>query len=138
MKKTVVPFRNGIMLSIAGGLAESVGAQYLAIAAHAGDHAIYPDCRESFMQAMGDAIRLGTYAEVSILRPFIDLTKAQIARRGHDLGVDFSQTWSCYKGGAIHCGSCGTCVERREAFELAGISDPTTYVDQGPLPPKPS
>jgi 7-cyano-7-deazaguanine synthase len=137
MKKTVVPFRNGIMLSIAGGMAESVGAQYVAIAAHAGDHAIYPDCRESFMQAMGDAIRLGTYAEVRILRPFIDLKKAQIARRGHDLGVDFSQTWSCYKGGEIHCGSCGTCVERREAFELAGIPDPTTYTDQGPLPPKP-
>jgi len=138
MKKTVVPFRNGIMLSIAGGLAESVGAQFVAIAAHAGDHAIYPDCRESFMQAMGDAIRLGTYAEVRILRPFIKLTKAQIAIRGHDLGVDFSQTWSCYKGGDIHCGTCGTCVERREAFELAGIPDPTTYVDRGPLPTKPS
>ncbi len=138
MKKTVVPFRNGIMLSIAGGLAESVGAQYVAIAAHAGDHAVYPDCRESFMLAMGDAIRLGTYAEVRILRPFIDLTKAQIARRGHDLGVDFSQTWSCYKGGEIHCGNCGTCVERREAFQIAMIPDPTTYVDHGPLPPKPS
>ena len=137
MQKTVVPFRNGIMLSIAGGLAESVGAQYVAIAAHAGDHAIYPDCRETFMQAMGDAIRLGTYAEVRILRPFIDLTNAQIARRGHDLGVDFSQTWSCYKGVEIHCGTCGTCVERREAFELAKIPDPTTYRDRGPLPPKP-
>lgn len=138
MKKTVVPFRNGIMLSIAGGLAESVGAQYVAIAAHAGDHAIYPDCRESFMQAMGDAIRLGTYAEVRILRPFIVLTKAQIARRGHELGVDFSQTWSCYKGETVHCGTCGTCVERREAFELAGIPDPTVYANTGPFPSKPS
>jgi 7-cyano-7-deazaguanine synthase len=137
MRKTVVPFRNGIMLSIAGGLAESVNARCVAIAAHAGDHAIYPDCREDFMQAMGDAIRFGTYAEVEILRPFITMTKAEIARRGHDLGVDFSMTWSCYKGGDIHCGTCGTCVERREAFTLAGFHDPTLYLEAGPLPPKP-
>ena len=116
MKSTVVPFRNGIMLSIAAGFAESVGAQGIVIAAHAGDHAIYPDCREDFMKSMGDAIRLGTYAEVELLRPFIAMTKADIARRGGELGVDFSQTWSCYVGGEIHCGECGTCVERREAF----------------------
>jgi 7-cyano-7-deazaguanine synthase len=138
MKQTVVPFRNGVMLSIAGGFAESIGAQALVIAAHAGDHAIYPDCREEFMRAMGEAIRLGTYAGIELLRPFIDLTKAQIARRGHELGVDFSKTWSCYKGGAIHCGTCGTCVERREAFMLAGVPDPTTYADTSPLPPKPA
>jgi 7-cyano-7-deazaguanine synthase len=138
MKKTVVPFRNGIMLSIAGGLAESVNAQYVAIAAHAGDHAIYPDCREDFMKAMGDAIRLGTYAAVQILRPFISMTKAEIAARGHELGVDFLETWSCYKGDQIHCGSCGTCVERREAFALANLADPTQYLDAGPLPPKPA
>lgn len=138
MKQTVVPFRNGIMLSIAGGLAESKEAEAVLIAAHAGDHAIYPDCRESFMRAMGDAIKLGTYAEVQLLRPFIDDTKASIARQGHDLGVDFSQTWSCYKGHENHCGQCGTCVERREAFELAGIPDPTEYTDLSPLPPKPA
>jgi len=137
MKQTVVPFRNGIMLSIAGGYAESIEAAGLVIAAHSGDHAIYPDCREDFMKAMADAIRLGTYAAVEILRPFIHNTKAEIARRGHELGVDFAQTWSCYKGGDIHCGTCGTCVERREAFELAGLSDPTTYLDHSPLPPKP-
>lgn len=137
MKQTVVPFRNGIMLSIAGGYAESVGANGLIIAAHAGDHAIYPDCREPFMQAMGDAIRLGTYAEVQLLRPFISLNKAQIAARGHELGVDFAKTWSCYKGQDIHCGTCGTCVERREAFELAGIPDPTVYASSAPLPAKP-
>jgi 7-cyano-7-deazaguanine synthase len=137
MKQTVVPFRNGIMLAIAGGYAESIEANALVIAAHAGDHAIYPDCREDFMQAMGDAIRLGTYAQVEILRPFIHLTKAQIARRGHELGVDFSQTWSCYKGGDIHCGACGTCVERREAFAHAQLSDPTVYAQTGPLPPRP-
>jgi 7-cyano-7-deazaguanine synthase len=137
MKQTVVPFRNGIMLSIAGGYAESIEAQALVIAAHAGDHAIYPDCREEFMKAMGDAIRLGTYAQIEILRPFIRSSKADIVRRGSELGVDFSKTWSCYKGGAIHCGTCGTCVERREAFLLAGLADPTVYARTTPLPPKP-
>lgn len=138
MKQTVVPFRNGIMLAIAGGYAESIEAQGLVIAAHSGDHAIYPDCREDFMKAMGDAIRLGTYAAVEILRPFIHHTKAEIARRGHELGVDFAQTWSCYKGGDVHCGTCGTCVERREAFQVAGLVDPTVYASTSPLPPKPA
>lgn len=138
MKQTVVPFRNGIMLSIAGGYAESIKAKGLVIAAHSGDHAIYPDCREDFMKAMGDAIRLGTYACVKILRPFIHNSKAQIARRGSKLGVDFAQTWSCYKGQKIHCGTCGTCVERREAFQLAGLHDPTVYRSTATLPPKPA
>jgi 7-cyano-7-deazaguanine synthase len=138
MKQTVVPFRNGIMLSIAGGYAESIEANGLVIAAHAGDHAIYPDCREDFMKSMSDALRLGTYAAVEILRPFIHRTKAQIARHGHELGVDFSKTWSCYKGGQIHCGTCGTCVERREAFMLAGLPDPTVYAETSTLPPKPA
>lgn len=128
MKRTVVPFRNGILLSVAAGFAESRGAEALVIAAHAGDHAIYPDCREPFMRALSDAIRLGTYAGVQVLRPFIEMTKSQIASRGAALGVDFSQTWSCYKGDAIHCGTCGTCVERREAFHLAGLADPTEYL----------
>jgi 7-cyano-7-deazaguanine synthase len=138
MKQTVVPFRNGIMLSIAAGFAESVQAQALVIAAHAGDHAIYPDCREEFMRSMGEAIRLGTYAEIEVLRPFIAMSKADIARRGQALGVDFAQTWSCYVGGAVHCGECGTCVERREAFLLAGVKDPTEYASEAPLPAKPS
>jgi 7-cyano-7-deazaguanine synthase len=137
MKKTVVPFRNGIMLSIAGGLAESKEAEGLVIAAHAGDHAIYPDCREDFMKAMADAIRLGTYAEVEVLRPFIAMTKADIAQRGADIGVDYAQTWSCYVGGDNHCGECGTCVERREAFMLSGVPDPTLYLSTAPLPPRP-
>jgi len=137
MKKTVVPFRNGIMLSIAAGFAESLEAGGVVIAAHAGDHAIYPDCREAFMQAMGEATRLGTYAEVKLIRPFIAMSKAEIARRGHELGVDYSQTWSCYVGGGTHCGECGTCVERREAFMLAGLSDPTVYLSHAPLPPRP-
>ncbi len=138
MKRTVVPFRNGIMLSIAAGFAESRGAEGLVIAAHSGDHAIYPDCREPFMQAMSDAIRLGTYVEVQVLRPYINTDKTGIARRGAELGVDFARTWSCYKGGPIHCGTCGTCVERREAFLLAGICDPTPYLATPPLPAAPS
>lgn len=138
MKQTVVPFRNGIMLSVAAGFAESCGADRLVIAAHSGDHAIYPDCRETFMESMASAIRLGTYAEVRLLRPFIELSKGQIVKRGMELGVDFSQTWSCYVGGARHCGECGTCVERREAFLLAGVCDPTAYEREGALPVRPS
>jgi 7-cyano-7-deazaguanine synthase len=138
MKSTVVPFRNGIMLSIAAGLAESKDAAGLVIAAHAGDHAIYPDCREEFMKSMAAAIRVGTYAGIRLLRPFISMTKADIASRGHSLGIDFSQTWSCYKGDAIHCGTCGTCVERREAFIVAGIPDPTEYASNEALPPRPT
>jgi 7-cyano-7-deazaguanine synthase len=138
MKKTVVPFRNGIMLSIAAGYAESLEAVGLVIAAHAGDHAIYPDCREEFMRAMGDAIRSGTYAGIELLRPFIAISKAGIAALGRDLGVDYAHTWSCYVGGETHCGECGTCVERREAFLLAGVPDPTTYLSASPLPPKPA
>jgi 7-cyano-7-deazaguanine synthase len=137
MRRTVVPFRNAIMLSIAAGFAESTGAEGLVIAAHAGDHTIYPDCREDFMQAMGDAMRLGTYAGIRLLRPFIAMDKGAIAKEGARLGVDFARTYSCYKGGAIHCGTCGTCVERREAFAVAGLADPTEYLSTAPLPKGP-
>jgi len=137
MRQTVVPFRNAIMLSIAAGLAESAGAAGVVIAAHGGDHVIYPDCREDFMRSMGEAMRLGTYAQVQLLRPFIALDKSGIALEGARLGVDFARTWSCYKGGPIHCGRCGTCVERREAFLKAGLPDPTVYASTAPLPAKP-
>lgn len=137
MRQTVVPFRNAIMLAIAAGFAESHGAEGLVIAAHGGDHAIYPDCREEFLRAMGEAMRQGTYAGLALLRPFVAMNKAQIAVEGARLGVDYARTWSCYQGGRIHCGKCGTCVERREAFLLAGLPDPTVYASAGPLPPKP-
>lgn len=137
MKQTVVPFRNAVFLSIACGFAESRGAEGLVIAAHDGDHAIYPDCREPFMAAMGEAMRLGTYAEIRLLRPFIAFKKSRIAAEGARLGVDFTRTWSCYKGGARHCGRCGTCVERREAFAEAGLVDPTDYEHLDPLPSAP-
>lgn len=137
MKRTVVPFRNGIMLAVACGFAESVEAEALAIAAHCGDHAIYPDCREPFMQGMAMAMEEGTYARIRLMRPFIAMDKTAIARRGVELGIDFSETWSCYKGGEIHCGTCGTCVERREAFILAGIEDPTAYLATPEIPSAP-
>jgi 7-cyano-7-deazaguanine synthase len=137
MKRTVVPFRNGIMLATAAGFAESIGMEALVIAAHGGDHAIYPDCREDFMRAMGDAMRFGTYAGVELLRPFINMDKTGIAREGAKLGIDYARSWSCYKGGAVHCGKCGTCVERREAFLLAGLADPTVYESTPPLPAGP-
>lgn len=127
MKQTVVPFRNGIFLSVAAGIAESQGAEAVTIAAHAGDHSLYPDCREEYMQAMGQAIALGTYAGVQILRPFIHLSKGEIVALGAKLGVDFAHTYSCYCGGEQHCGCCGTCRERKEAFTTAGVADPTPY-----------
>ncbi|MEG1508377.1 MAG: 7-cyano-7-deazaguanine synthase QueC [Akkermansia sp.] len=127
MSQTVVPFRNGIFLAIAAGIAESHGAQGIVIAAHSGDHDIYPDCREEFMTAMAQAIQQGTYAQLGILRPFIHLSKGEIVKLGHQLHVDFAHTYSCYKGGQIHCGTCATCIERKEAFIQAGILDPTIY-----------
>lgn len=127
MRSTVVPFRNGIMLAIAAGLAESRGLDYVMIANHGGDHAIYPDCRDSFIVSMDHAINAGTYRGINILAPYTNKDKAYIAKRGHELGVDFTQTYSCYKGGKKHCGKCGTCVERKEAFALAGIPDTTEY-----------
>lgn len=127
MKSTVVPFRNGIMLSIACGLAESRGLSHVMMANHGGDHAIYPDCRPDFVSAMSEAMREGTYDGITIEAAFTNITKGDIARLGKELGVDYSQTYSCYKGGAKHCGKCGTCVERREAMAEAGIDDPTEY-----------
>ncbi len=129
MRQTVVPFRNGIMLAIAAGIAESHAIEQIVIAAHSGDHPIYPDCREEFLCAMEQAISTGTYSKPRIYRPFVNMDKAAILRRGMELGVDFARTWSCYKGGELHCGTCGTCVERQEAFQLAGVPDPTSYRD---------
>ena len=127
MKSTVVPFRNGIMLAIACGIAESNGLKRVMIANHGGDHAIYPDCRPEFVAAMSAAMRNGTYEHVEVYAPYTNLTKAEIARHGAALGLDYSETYSCYKGGEKHCGKCGTCRERRQALEEAGISDPTEY-----------
>jgi len=129
MKSTVVPFRNGIMLSIAAGIAESNGLHFVMIANHHGDHAIYPDCRATFIDSMSEAISYGTYENIKIIAPYTGISKTDIAKHGKDLGIDYSETWSCYKGGEKHCGKCGTCVERKEALHDAGIEDPTEYED---------
>lgn len=121
MKSTVVPFRNGIMLSVACGLAESRGLKHVMLANHGGDHAIYPDCREGFVKAMSEAMKEGTYDGVTIIAPYTNITKNEIAVIGKKLGVDYDHTYSCYKGGEEHCGKCGTCVERLEALRYAGL-----------------
>lgn len=127
MKSTVVPFRNGIMLAIACGLAESNGFTKVMIANHSGDHAIYPDCRATFINSMSEAMSYGTYNRVKIYAPYTGMSKTDIARLGKYMGIDYSETWSCYKGGEHHCGKCGTCVERKEALNEAGIEDKTIY-----------
>ena len=130
MKSTVVPFRNAIMLSVAVGLAESRHLNYVMMANHGGDHTIYPDCRPEFVKAFSDASVAGTYEKVEVWAPYTMLTKVDIAKRGKELGIDYSETWSCYKGGDVHCGRCGTCMERKEALEQAGIADHTAYEHQ--------
>lgn len=127
MRSTVVPFRNGIMLSVAAGLAESGGLRRIMIANHAGDHAIYPDCRPQFVEAMNAAVQAGTYEGVTLFAPYTNLSKTDIARRGKALDIDYSETYSCYNGGAHHCGVCATCRERRQALRDAGIDDKTRY-----------
>ena len=128
MKATVVPNRNMIMLSVAVAHAISINFDAIAYGAHAGDHTIYPDCRTEFVDAMKTVIGLCDWKQIELLAPFVDLSKAGIAKIGDALDVPFEMTWSCYKGGMTHCGTCGTCVERQEAFELAGIPDPTRYL----------
>lgn len=127
MRSTVVPFRNGIMLSVACGLAESYGLKHVMIANHYGDHAIYPDCRAGFIDAMSEAMRNGTYDGITIIAPYTSVSKTEIALHGKRLGIDYSETYSCYKGGEKHCGKCGTCRERIEALRDAGIEDTTIY-----------
>jgi 7-cyano-7-deazaguanine synthase len=131
MKITVVPNRNAMMLSIAFAVAVAEGAPVVGTGIHAGDHAIYPDCRPAFTVAFDAMQRLAVEGfgdpNLRLYTPFVGITKADIVTIGHRLGVDYRATWSCYKGGEVHCGTCGTCVERREAFEIAGVPDPTRY-----------
>lgn len=129
MKVMVYPNRNMIFLALAVGVAVDTGAEAVAYAAHAGDHTIYPDCRPEFVEAMRRAIATGNWNAPALMAPFVGRNKADIVRIGAELGVPFGLTWSCYRGGDEHCGSCGTCVERREAFVDAGVADPTTYAN---------
>lgn len=118
------------MLSVAAGIAIVEGADAVAYAAHAGDHAIYPDCRKEFVQALAATFPLCDWHKLDLLAPFVDKTKAEIAAIGKALGVPFELTWSCYQGGEVHCGRCGTCCERLEAMEQAGVDDRTQYLDK--------
>jgi 7-cyano-7-deazaguanine synthase len=131
MRATVVANRNAIFVQVAVGVAVAEGADAVAIGVHAGDHPVYPDCRPAFVEAATALARVANEGFVdegfAVLAPFLHRTKADIVRRGAELGVPFADTWSCYRGGDRHCGTCGTCVERREAFALAGVPDPTSY-----------
>ena len=132
MKATIVPNRNAIMLTIAFGMAAARNLDTVAVAVHGGDHFIYPDCRPGFIESFAamQMHALDGFADIRLMAPFVHLTKADIVRLGAEAGTPFAQTWSCYKGSAVHCGRCGTCVERREAFEIAGLDDPTVYEDR--------
>lgn len=132
MKQTVVPNRNMILISVATAWAITKEAEAVAYAAHSGDHAIYPDCREEFADALDAVIRLCDWSSVRLYRPFVNWDKRRIAAEGMRLGAPLGRTWSCYKGGELHCGRCGTCIERREAFYLAQVEDPTQYAPDAP------
>ena len=127
MKSTVVPNRNIILLALAGGHALSIGFDTIAYAAHAGDHTIYPDCRPEFADAMNKALGLADWNDLNLHRPYVEMTKSDLVSLGEELNAPLHLTLSCYAGGEIHCGKCGTCVERKEAFALANIPDPTKY-----------
>ena len=127
LKKNLVPNRQ--MLRHTMSACQSISQKFCTVsyAAHAGDHTIYPDCRPEFADSMEKSLKLADWNEIKLYRPFVNLTKEELVRRGLELGVPFEKTWSCYAGGNLHCGKCGTCVERKEAFELVGIPDPTDY-----------
>lgn len=133
MRLTVVPNRNMILLSVALGYAQSVGAQQVAYAAHAGDHAVYPDCRPEFVAVMQEAAKLCGFEPIELVAPFVNLTKTDICFRGATLGVPLDRTYSCYKGKHNQCGRCSTCFERREAFLESGVHDFTVYEDKTPI-----
>jgi len=132
MKLTVVPNRNAIMLSLAYGYACTIEADALACGVHSGDHAIYPDCRPEFIEQLSTALATGTDGhrnpKLKIIAPFVNIDKGEIAKIGASCGVNFSETWTCYEGGDVHCGKCGACTERKEAFRDSGVPDPTEYL----------
>lgn len=128
LSQTVVPFRNGIFLSIAAGYATSNKIRKVAYGAHLNDYATYPDTRTDFINAMERAIRHGVDdTDFKILRPFVQFNKSKIVHLGRSNGVDFKLTWSCYRGGQKHCGNCPSCIERKDAFRIAEVEDPTEY-----------
>ncbi|MFG3253255.1 7-cyano-7-deazaguanine synthase QueC [Streptomyces sp. NPDC048172] len=128
---TVVPNRNAIMLEVAVGVAVAAEADAVAFGAHTGDHAVYPDCRADFFEKLTESVRAGNEGFLApgfqLVAPFLHVTKADIVETAARLNLPFHLTWSCYRGEDLHCGTCGTCSERREAFAEAGVSDPTPY-----------
>lgn len=130
MKSTAVPNRNMILISLAAGFAISLGAEHLYYGAHSGDHDIYPDCRPEFVEAMQNVLSLAGWNPIHLHAPYLNMDKGDIAIRGKELNVDYSLTWTCYKGGEKACGKCGSCTERLEAFEKAGIEDPIEYEEE--------
>lgn len=131
MKLTVVPNRNMIMLSIAVGHALSLDYDYVAFGAHAGDHTIYPDCRPEFLREFNHVVKVADFKRVAVIAPYMHMNKGEIAVLGKRLKVPYAQTWTCYKGLELHCGKCGACQERKEAFKLNGLVDPTVYMEEG-------
>ena len=131
MKATVVPNRNMIIASVLTGIAVSRKAEIVALGMHSGDHAVYPDCRPAFVEHLAELVLVANegFGAPRVEAPFVAISKTDIARLGADLGAPLALSWSCYKGGDRHCGVCGTCYERREAFRDAGVPDPTDYAD---------
>lgn len=128
MGATVVPLRNAMMVTAAGAILASRGGGDLVLGIHGGDHHLYADCRPAFVAAMQGVIDQSLdRSAVRIVTPFLRMSKADIVRVGYAAGVPFAMTWSCYQGGGVHCGECGTCQERRGAFAEAGVPDPTQY-----------
>ncbi|MHA1732989.1 MAG: 7-cyano-7-deazaguanine synthase QueC [Promethearchaeota archaeon] len=132
MKQTVVPSRNLIFLSVASAYAISVGAEVVYYGAHGGDHAIYPDCRPVFIDKVNEVLAVANYEPVRVEAPYVGIDKVGILRRGLELGVDYSLTWTCYEGKEKACGKCGSCVERLEAFRENGVEDPLPYETSNP------
>jgi 7-cyano-7-deazaguanine synthase len=127
MKATVVPNRNMVMLALATAYAITLKAEAVYYGAHSGDHTIYPDCRPEFIKSMDNTMKLCDWNRIELRVPYMRMTKSDILRIGKELKVDYSHTWTCYKGELTSCGKCGSCRERLEAFEIAGMDDPLTY-----------
>lgn len=127
MKLTVVPNRNMIMASIAIGYAVNIGYEAVALGVHAGDHAIYPDCRPEFIEKLNAVSQIANYEPIKVIAPYVNMNKIDIVARGSEIGVDYSKTWTCYKGLDKACGRCGSCQERLEAFAANNLTDPVAY-----------
>ncbi|HDM78668.1 MAG TPA: 7-cyano-7-deazaguanine synthase QueC [Deltaproteobacteria bacterium] len=128
-QSVIVPFRNGIFISIAAGYAAIIGADVIFYGAQGDDAKFYPDCRQNFVSAISQAVSSGTESKLTLRNPLGDKTKTEVIKIGAELGVPLELTWSCYLDGDVHCGRCESCRNRKRAFEEAGVKDPTTYAE---------